>query len=93
MYDDITSLCKKDEFINKQNLNKLSVQIDIIKELQDFKNNFKKYNKYLDTLNNYKNKTYNFYDVTVLIKKYQIKNMLVMKILLILIQSIIILRL
>ena len=76
MYDDITSLCKKrDEFINKQNLNKLSVQIDIIKELQDFKNNFKKYNKYLDTLlNNYKNKTYNFYDVKQITHSKKISN-------------------
>ena len=65
MYDDVTSLCKKrDEFINNRNLNKLLIQINIIKELKDFNNNFKKYNKYLDkVLNNYKKTSHNFYYV------------------------------
>lgn len=65
MYDDISSLCKKrDEFINRQNLNKLLIQINIIKELKDFSSNFKKYNKSLDNiLDKYKITTHNSRDV------------------------------
>ena len=69
MYDDVEKLCKKrDELVNRRNLEKIELQIEITANLKKFNDEYKEYINMLDTLLEhykiYKNNEYTINQIT-----------------------------